>query len=185
MIVGYHLIWTVYGSWLPNDPRGSSSHSIRRAAIADLGELHHGRKRIQPAGRDIRKFYDFAHDVLKHDFLPLADDEIAVVGRTFGDVIAQRSLHVLRLRDPAGPRASADSQASRPAGDDDRRIAGGEPRCGVATRRTSGVTSGLGRAGVEGLSRHDGRRSSRDRVYRRKSHEGAAGRAIVGFCEAV
>jgi REP element-mobilizing transposase RayT len=91
MIVGYHLIWTVYGAWLPNDPRGSSSHSIRRTAIADLGELHHGRKRVQPAGREIREFYNVAHEVLKHDFLPLADDEIAVVGRTFSEVIAARS----------------------------------------------------------------------------------------------
>jgi hypothetical protein len=25
MIAGYHLIWTAYGWWLPNDPRGSTS----------------------------------------------------------------------------------------------------------------------------------------------------------------
>ena len=47
MIAGYHLIWTAYGWWLPNDPRGSMSREIRAAAIADLGELHYGRKRIQ------------------------------------------------------------------------------------------------------------------------------------------
>ena len=28
MIVGYHLIWTVYGYWLPNDPRGSWSDFV-------------------------------------------------------------------------------------------------------------------------------------------------------------
>jgi len=26
MIIAHHLIWTAYGFWLPNDPRGSSSH---------------------------------------------------------------------------------------------------------------------------------------------------------------
>ncbi len=45
MVAGYRLIWTAYGWWLPNDPRGSSSHTIRSAEIAELGELHYGRKR--------------------------------------------------------------------------------------------------------------------------------------------
>ena len=30
MVIGYHLIWTAYGWWLPNDPRGSTSHRIRQ-----------------------------------------------------------------------------------------------------------------------------------------------------------
>ena len=42
MVVGYHLIWTAYGWWLPNDPRGSTSHEIRVEKIEELGELHHG-----------------------------------------------------------------------------------------------------------------------------------------------
>ena len=28
MVVGYHLLWTVYGWWLPNDPRGSMSKEV-------------------------------------------------------------------------------------------------------------------------------------------------------------
>ena len=76
MIAGYHLIWTVYGSWLPNDPRGSSSHEIRNAAIADLGDVHFGRKRMQPAGREIREFYDAARGLLKYPIRSLADEEI-------------------------------------------------------------------------------------------------------------
>ena len=38
MVAGFHLIWTAYGWWLPNDPRGSSSHEIRVERIADLGD---------------------------------------------------------------------------------------------------------------------------------------------------
>lgn len=90
MIVGHHLIWTVYGSWLPNDPRGSSSHEIRAAKIADLGEVHFGRKRVQPASRDIRSFYAAAHPRLKHDFLTLGSNEIAAVGRAFAEVIQRK-----------------------------------------------------------------------------------------------
>jgi REP element-mobilizing transposase RayT len=91
MIAGYHLIWTAYGWWLPNDPRGSSSHEIRSAEIADLGELHHGRKRIQPAGRVVREFYDAAQDKIKHELRTFDDRELAAVAEAFGEVIRLRA----------------------------------------------------------------------------------------------
>src|SRR5262249_53719524 len=77
MIVGYHLIWTAYGWWLPNDPRGSMSHEIRIEKISELGEAHYGRERVQPPGRDIRRFYEEAKEVLKHPLLTLSSDAIA------------------------------------------------------------------------------------------------------------
>jgi hypothetical protein len=49
---------THYGWWLPNDPRGSRSHEIRNPMIANLGELHYGRKRLQPVGRVIHSGED-------------------------------------------------------------------------------------------------------------------------------
>jgi REP element-mobilizing transposase RayT len=91
MVAGYHLIWTAYGWWLPNDPRGSMSHVLRSATIAGLGELHRGRKVIQPAGRRIRGFYDAAREALKHPLLELTALEIAVVGEAFGEVARQRN----------------------------------------------------------------------------------------------
>jgi REP element-mobilizing transposase RayT len=91
MVAGYHLIWTVYGWWLPNDPRGSSSRTIRAAAIAALGEIHYGRKRVQPAGRVIREFHDAARGVLKHPLLQLSVPETEAVGHAFGEVIRMRS----------------------------------------------------------------------------------------------
>lgn len=90
MIVGYHLIWTAYGWWLPNDPRGSSSHEIRVERIADLGELHHGRKAVQPRGAEIRRFYEEARDVLQHPLLTFTDDDITLLGDLFGRVIRDR-----------------------------------------------------------------------------------------------
>ena len=53
MVAGYHLIWTVYGYWLPNDPRGSTSTEVRVEPIKELGEHHHGRKRDQPSSKVI------------------------------------------------------------------------------------------------------------------------------------
>lgn len=69
MVAGFHLIWTAYGWWLPNDPRGSSSHEIRVEEIAELGELHFGRKPVQPLPAELRRFYEEASKVLKHALL--------------------------------------------------------------------------------------------------------------------
>jgi hypothetical protein len=63
IVIAYHLIWTVYGWWLPNDLRGSTSKAIGSDVIAALGELHFGRKRIQPASRDVRAFYEAGCEV--------------------------------------------------------------------------------------------------------------------------
>ena len=91
MVAGYHLIWSVYGTWLPNDPRGSSSHEIHVPVIAELGELYHGRKRIQPARSEIREFYANAEMVLKHERLFLTDDEIHFVGERIEQTIRTRN----------------------------------------------------------------------------------------------
>jgi REP element-mobilizing transposase RayT len=87
MIAGYHLIWTAYGWWLPNDPRGSSSHEIRVERIADLGEPHYGRKAVQPPASDIRQFYEQARPVLAHELLAFTDHEIEILAASFAEVV--------------------------------------------------------------------------------------------------
>jgi hypothetical protein len=37
VVAGYHLIWTAYGHWLPNDPRGRTSAEVRSVDLQDLG----------------------------------------------------------------------------------------------------------------------------------------------------
>ncbi len=88
MVVGYHLIWTAYGWWLPNDPRGSSSHEIRVERIAELGELHHGRKAVQPSSPELRLFYDNARLALKHELLTFSSDAVTVIADAFAAVVA-------------------------------------------------------------------------------------------------
>jgi len=87
MVFGYHLVWTAYGWWLPNDPRGSMSHYIESNVIAELGELHYGRKPVQPAGWVIREFYDRAAPALKHDLLAFSQDDIRKLAESFGGTI--------------------------------------------------------------------------------------------------
>jgi REP element-mobilizing transposase RayT len=91
MVVGHHLIWTAYGRWLPNDPRGSSSNEIRIEKIADLGALHYGRKAVHPGSQAIRHFYAQARDELKHPLLTFSEEETTIIGRSFAQVIAERS----------------------------------------------------------------------------------------------
>jgi REP element-mobilizing transposase RayT len=88
LVIAYHLVWTAYGWWLPNDPRGSGSRTVRTNLIAELGELHFGRKKVQPAGRLIREFYGEAADHLKHPLLTFDEAARCEIATAFSDVIA-------------------------------------------------------------------------------------------------
>jgi REP element-mobilizing transposase RayT len=88
IVIGYHLIWTIYGYWLPNDPRGSTSKVIRRDILKDLGALHHGRKRVQPASRDIRAFYHRAKRKLVFPIIDITPDDVACVAEAFARVVS-------------------------------------------------------------------------------------------------
>jgi REP element-mobilizing transposase RayT len=90
MVAGYHLIWTIYGFWLPNDPRGSTSTEIRVEMIKSLGEIHYGRKRVQPSSAELREFFAQVRDILKHPVLIFDDGEIELVGKTIGEEIARK-----------------------------------------------------------------------------------------------
>ncbi len=87
MVAAYHLVWTIYGVWLPNDPRGSGSTEIRSDILNDLGEIHYGQKKIQPSGTVIRKFYAQAKPKLKFEVTPFDDAEIALVAEAFWESI--------------------------------------------------------------------------------------------------
>jgi REP element-mobilizing transposase RayT len=89
IVIAYHLIWTVYGTWLPNDPRGSGSNAIATDVLKDLGELHFGRKSIQPPSRDIREFYQRATPLLDHEVLTLDRAAIASAACGLANAIAE------------------------------------------------------------------------------------------------
>src|SRR5688572_20477215 len=69
LVIGYHLVWTAYGCWLPNDPRGSMSRATRSDKTCILGTRHYGRKQSQPNSYTIREFYESADDILQHQRL--------------------------------------------------------------------------------------------------------------------
>jgi len=91
MVIAYHLIWTAYGYWLPNDPRGSMSKTIACDVIAELGALHYGRKKVQPAAREVREFRDRARNVLKYSLLDFKLPDISAIADGLAEAICRQS----------------------------------------------------------------------------------------------
>jgi REP element-mobilizing transposase RayT len=89
MVAGYHLICTAYGYWLPNEPRGSTSLTVRVEKLRPLGDVHYGRKQIQPSSATLREFHSKARDLLAHAVLTFDDEDIQLIGKTIGDQIVE------------------------------------------------------------------------------------------------
>src|SRR5688572_12876143 len=89
LVIAHHIMWTLYGWWLPNDPRGSTSRAIHSDILAELGQLHFGRKRVQPARRDVRAFHQQVADVLLHRLLSFEVSEFPTVAEALGQAIQE------------------------------------------------------------------------------------------------
>ncbi len=87
LVIAYHLVWTAYGWWLPNDPRGSGSLAVLTELLAELGEVHYGRKRVQPPAQEVREFYAHAAERLKHPLLKFDEMDRPIIADAFGEVI--------------------------------------------------------------------------------------------------
>ena len=90
-VIAYHLVWTAYGTWLPNDPRGSGSHVVASPALAELGPLHYGRRTKQPSRQTVRVFYRRAEPRLTFPVVRFNEEQIAVVGESLAEVINAES----------------------------------------------------------------------------------------------
>ncbi len=113
MVAGYHLTWTAYGYWLPNEPRGSTSIEVRVAALKPLGGIHFGRKKIQPSADSIADFHEKAQDVLKHAVLTFDQDNIQFIGKIIGQEIAARKMNCYACACHAGSCASFNTSCVR------------------------------------------------------------------------
>ena len=91
IVIAYYLIWTAYGYWLPNDPRGSMSKTIACDVIADLGTLHYGRKRVQPSAHKVREFRDSARGVLKHQLLRFKQSDFPIIAESLAEAIIEHN----------------------------------------------------------------------------------------------
>ncbi len=57
MIIAYHAIFTTYGTWLPNDPRGSYSKEVYNQELGGLRQIEYGRQDPQPGRAILRRFW--------------------------------------------------------------------------------------------------------------------------------
>ncbi len=89
IVIVHHLMWTAYGFWLPNDPRGSTSRTIASDLIAELGELHHGRRKVQPSSHTIGEFRERAREVLKFRMLKITLQEFPIVAEGLAEAITE------------------------------------------------------------------------------------------------
>ena len=94
IILASHLIWTGYGHWLPNDPRGSGSDSLRKDELAPLGPIHHGRKSVQPPRSELKQFYREAEEMLEHETLWFNDGMRRAIGEAMGRAVRKRGYTV-------------------------------------------------------------------------------------------
>jgi REP element-mobilizing transposase RayT len=90
MVIAYHHIWVAYGWWLPNDPRGSTSRGLRNDFLKELGEIHFGRKRLQPRSCAIREFYNRAEEMLEHSLWTFGEREVGVIAKAFEKTVRHR-----------------------------------------------------------------------------------------------
>jgi REP element-mobilizing transposase RayT len=61
---------------------------VNSELLAELGEVHYGRKRVQPPRREVREFYERAAELLKYPVLTFDEEERALIADAFADVIA-------------------------------------------------------------------------------------------------
>jgi REP element-mobilizing transposase RayT len=89
-VIAYHLIWTNYGTWLANDPRGSGSREVYTPNLAELGEVHYGRRRIQPARQVVQAFYAEAEPRLQFPVIRFDREQFADIAAAFAETISNR-----------------------------------------------------------------------------------------------
>jgi hypothetical protein len=88
IVIAYHLIWTAYGWWLPNDIRGSTSKFICSDVIFELGNLRRGRKKVQPARGELLEFFYRAAGKLKFDMVEFGAAEVLGIAGALRHAIA-------------------------------------------------------------------------------------------------
>lgn len=57
MVIAYHAVFTTYGTWLPNDPRGSYSRKIYNDQLSALAAIRYGSHYPQPPKAALLKFW--------------------------------------------------------------------------------------------------------------------------------
>ena len=94
MIIAYHAIFTTYGTWLPNDPRGSYSKEIYNEQLQLLGTIKYGRQHPTPTQQELLKFWTEAVSRLNRPQFFLNDNSRSIVADAFDKVVKRLNLKI-------------------------------------------------------------------------------------------
>jgi len=95
MIVGYHVIFSTYGFWLPNDPRGSWSDFVGSWELFRYGPATKTTERRSLAYREHnRALRETAKSALKYPPVQFTGIQARAVARGFAGYVARTSLPV-------------------------------------------------------------------------------------------
>ena len=87
MIIAWHLGWTCYGWWFPNDLRGSWSKETWQPRLKGLGPIHLGRREVQPRPEALREWQSEARGKLKYDVMVLDGRAALDAAKAIGKVV--------------------------------------------------------------------------------------------------
>ena len=93
MILAYHAIFTTYGTWLPNDPRGSYSKEIYNGQLKLLGEIKYGRQK-PPNRETLYKFRTEAIQLLNKPPFYIDENSRPIVADSFKEVVGRLGIKV-------------------------------------------------------------------------------------------
>jgi hypothetical protein len=95
VVLGYHLIITAYGFWLPNDPRGSWSDFVGSWELRQFGPATKTDNRRSVAARphDVQ-LRRAAKEVLKYPDVHFTDAQVRTIGRGFADWVQHNGVTI-------------------------------------------------------------------------------------------
>ena len=94
MIIAFHSVFTTYGTWFPNDPRGSYSKAVYGEELQALGEVRYGRQDPQPDGNTLRRFWTASRRKIDRPPFFIDDSTRGIVARGFARAVEQLCLTI-------------------------------------------------------------------------------------------
>lgn len=94
MIIAYHAIFTTYGTWLPNDPRGSYSKAIYNEQLRTLCGIKYGRQKLAPTKESLMRFWTAATKCLSRPPFFINDNTRPAIAAGFMTVVQRLCIRV-------------------------------------------------------------------------------------------
>ncbi len=98
MLLGYHFIFSAYGFWLPNDPRGSWSEAVRQFELLRFGPATKVSTTRSVAGKQHdRQLRMSAKQALRYPPVEFTGQQAVLIARGFGVAKGQHDYEINAL----------------------------------------------------------------------------------------